>query len=92
MADAKYIILKELQTQHSSVDNVPIIFADIITHKQMASNYGGKDNISGAGFVSICENEEGTTTFEAYGESVSLEIKSQDVDSKIIKRMFRNYD
>jgi hypothetical protein len=68
---AKYIIAD---------GNIPIVFAEVITHADMARNIGAKsDQIVGAGFVYI--QDDG---YKVYGESVSLQVKSRGADDERI--------
>jgi hypothetical protein len=95
MNDAKYIIIKTAHTKFSKIDNVPIIFPNILNHSEMAEKFGGKENIVSAGFISIYPsyNDQGEVeeiTYVPYGESISLGIKSREEDKKLIKYLFES--
>lgn len=58
-----------------------IVFSELLTHKQVA----GVQQVLSAGFVSVdYDNRE----VYAYGESVSLGIKSSDEDAKMLGEIF----
>ena len=77
MYNAKYVI----------IDGRAIIFSTAIQHKDMV---GYNEKAQGAGFVSFglkVDGEGGTIiAANAYGESVSLGIKSREEDSEILTR------
>lgn len=82
MYKAKYII----------ADGSAIVFSAVITHSTMARGMG---RIDGAGFVDFTTavNSWGETIIKAvaYGESISLDIKSRpEEDSIIITRQITN--
>ena len=91
MSDPKYIIVKEIPTKYGEARNVAIVFADIITHEHMAEAYGGKENISGAGFLAIGANSDFGNEYYPYGESTSLDRKCQEEDKETIRLMFEQY-
>ena len=60
-----------------------LIFPDYVGHDEyvrMISKH--KEEILGAGFISISDNEEHT---KCYGESISLGIKSRGVDTMLLQ-------
>ena len=87
----KYIILN---------DEIPILFPDFVNHSYMAERFSC-DKITSAGFVQlvvekvkitlgtkICDYDQ--ITPHAYGESVTLKLKSNpERDSNLMKFMFR---
>jgi hypothetical protein len=78
LSAAKYII----------VDGCAIIFSAAIQHKDMV---GHNERATGAGFVRFYFDEkEDEIKVKAYGESVSLGIKSQEGDSAILTRQITN--
>lgn len=81
MYNAKYVI----------IDGSAIIFSAAIQHKDMV---GYNEIAQGAGFVSfgLKVDSYGDTiiTANAYGESVSLGIKSRVEDSDILTRQITN--
>ena len=81
MYPAKYVI----------VDSNAIIFTAAIQHKDMV---GYNEKATGAGFVNFVTEVDdwGDTIIKAnaYGESISLGIKSQDGDSEILTRQITN--
>ena len=87
-ARTKYIILKKVQEDYSTVTDVPIIFSDMLTHANVARQWGGKDNVASAGFVSVTEDWDGTITCEAWGKSTSIGVASRDEDYAILTRVF----
>jgi hypothetical protein len=74
MWKAKYIIHAE---------KIPIVFPEIISHADMVRNMRWKgEDIVGAGFVYVDDD-----SYNCYGESVSLHVKSRGVeDVKILNR------
>ncbi len=62
-----------------------IIFPEAIEHYKMASWL--KDEPISAGFVFIPEKDDCGNIAHCYGESVSLNLKSKDIDTKLLKRM-----
>ncbi len=64
------------------LEHGPVIFSEAYVHSEMAQ---GRRVLS-AGFVNI--NEEGK--FYAYGESISLDIKSDPRDSDLINKEFHS--
>lgn len=81
MYPAKYVI----------VDGCAIIFSAAIQHKDMV---GYNEKATGAGFVRFSTEVDswGDTIIKAnaYGESISLGIKSQEGDSEILTRQITN--
>jgi hypothetical protein len=82
MVKVKYVI----------VNGSAIVFSGAIQHKDMVAF---NDNVEGAGFVYFQTDKDsfGDTIIvaKAYGESISLGIKSRgDVDSQIITRQISN--
>ena len=81
MYNAKYVI----------IDGSAIIFSAAIQHKDMV---GYNEKVQGAGFVSfgLKVDSYGDTiiTANAYGESVSLGIKSREDDSDILTKQITN--
>jgi hypothetical protein len=78
LSAAKYVI----------VDGCAIIFSAAIQHKDMV---GYNEKATGAGFVRFYFDEkEDEIKAKAYGESVSLGIKSQEGDSSILTRQITN--
>jgi len=63
-------------------DGIPIVFSDALVHADVASGFS-KSMITGAGFV----GKDADGSFYAYGESLSLGIKSKPTDTKVIKRV-----
>ena len=74
-----------IETKYVIVDGSAIVFSAAITHSDMVG-YGQK--CSGAGFVRFFseKDEYGDDVIKAqcYGRSVSLDIDSREVDSKIV--------
>lgn len=74
-----------IETKYVIVDGSAIVFSAAITHSDMVK-YGQK--CSGAGFVRFFseKDEYGDDVIKAqcYGRSVSLDIDSREVDSKIV--------
>jgi len=79
MWKAKYIIHKQY---------IPIVFPETINHADMARNMGWKrEDIVGAGFVYVNGD-----SYNCYGESVSLRVKSrEEEDVKILNRYLGGY-
>jgi hypothetical protein len=75
---AKYVI----------VDGCAIIFSAAIQHRDMV---GYNEKATGAGFVRFYFDEkEDEIKAKAYGESISLGVKSQEGDSAILTRQITN--
>lgn len=75
---AKYVI----------VDGCAIIFSAAIQHSKMV---GYNKTATGAGFVRFYFDEnEDEIRVKAYGESISLGVKSQEDDSKILTSQITN--
>lgn len=76
---AKYII----------VDGIAIVFCDALGHNDVARAFNNK-NVESAGFVRFAirkdEYDNDEVFVKAYGESVSLRIKSREEDSDLITR------
>ena len=67
--------------------DTPILFPDHMNHSDVAANFSSP--VTSAGFVSVNGRDEyGDTLVQCYGESVSLKIKSNEKDSKIMNRTF----
>lgn len=81
MYNAKYVI----------IDGSAIIFSPAIQHKDMVRF---DEKVESAGFVSfgLKVDSYGDTiiTANAYGESISLDIKSREEDSAILTRQITN--
>lgn len=79
----KYIIFKTggLET--------PILFPETMTHSDVARQLMA-DPIS-AGFWTVRNKEDQESTFEAFGMSVTLNLKSRDEDSDILNKFFNPY-
>jgi len=95
MAKFKYIILDD------GTMEIPIVFSKFLQHKTIAEQMGfeayknGKFKVVSAGFVKIDYNvgrdsNEDELSFNCFGESVSLKIKSREkVDEEIIKKDYK---
>ncbi len=59
-----------------------LVFSEFINHSDMVDNF---TKILGAGFLFI-ENGEDKPEVRAYGESLSLGVKSREEDTVIIKK------
>lgn len=74
-----------IETKYVIVDGSAIVFSAAITHSTMVK-YGQK--CSGAGFVRFVseKDEDGYDVIKAhcYGRSISLDVDSCEVDSKIV--------
>ena len=81
LSAAKYII----------VDGTAIVFSAGIKHSDMVRS---NQSVTGAGFVrfraEIDEYGETIIKADAYGESVSLGIKSQEKDSRLLTMQIAN--
>ena len=66
-------------------NKTPIIFSRGITHLSEGQRHHKVGNITSAGFISKDENGD----IEAYGESVSLGIKSKKTDTDTIKNYIK---
>ena len=78
----KYIITK---------DGEPILFSKAIQHSDMANHIS--EEIVSAGFVTFKNNEAGIVVAQAFGHSMTLNLRSQIEDSDIITKHivdFRN--
>jgi len=80
MDHAKYIIVDQ-----SGIE-VAIIFNPLITHADMAANFGGKSKVLGAGFCCV---ELHTEQMRAFGRSDSLGIDSTPEDTKVLNKLFQ---
>lgn len=79
MYKAKYII----------ANGCAIVFSAAITHKDLARGM----KVESAGFVVFRSENDGcdwVVKAHAFGESVSLDIKSREIDSDIITRQIAN--
>lgn len=77
----KYIVL-----QHGPYDEIPIFFSDVLAHSDM-HNLLRRPPIVSAGFCQMMNiDDEGNRQIRAYGESVSLNIKSRPEDSELLTR------
>jgi hypothetical protein len=92
MQETKYIIYEE-----DGYYERAIVFDNNIIHAEMANNMKVRDKVIGAGFVRCDKCEDVDTNsglirsveFTAYGESVSLGVKSRGkIDSTVINAMF----
>ena len=79
----KYIIIKE-----GSIE-MPILFPGLLNHIDVARGTG-KEAV-GAGFWDIDTNNPDKIEYFAYGESITLGIKSREQDSEILNRFFNSY-
>lgn len=80
------------KTKYVIVDGNAIIFSNLIQHSYMV---GHNQKVDGAGFVyfNVDKDEDGNTIIicEAYGESISLGVKSRgEEDSKILTKQITN--
>jgi hypothetical protein len=95
MKKTKYIIFTKNGKEEA------ILFDDSLIHKSVAQTLRVTNAVVGAGFVS-CQSCADVDTvsgycrdveFYAYGESISLDVKSRpDVDTEIINAMFFGID
>lgn len=76
----KYIVLK-----WGEDDEFPIFFSDLMTHKDMHNLLCCRPIVS-AGFCQVLIDNDGNRTVAAWGESVSLNIKSRPEDSELLTR------
>lgn len=68
-------------------NDTPVIFPDHMTHSAMAEKICMP--ATSAGFVHVGGRDEyGNPQFVCYGESVSLRLKSNEKDSKIMNRTY----
>lgn len=80
MERCKYIILKHGHT--------PILFAPTLTHSEVADNFGGKGQVTGAGFVQFNYSlETGEVEAYCYGKSDSLGIGANKDDSWLVTQL-----
>ena len=85
MDRAKYIIAEVLSGGVAM--ETPIIFPSFIAHSDMAQSLGSRDKLISAGFVQFTASKGTSYRFvnvEAFGESVSLNIKSRSKDARLI--------
>ena len=97
MTDTKYIVY-----ENEYGNDRAIVFTDEIVHSEMAMRLGVINRVVGAGFVSCSPLKEEVCTdsglirdvgFRAYGESVSLGVRSrEDLDDVAINEMFFGKD
>lgn len=85
MHDFKYIVF--LYGDHE----VALTFPAFIGHDEMARNVGGKDNVVSAGFFSVGMNSDQEIEVDAWGKSVSLKLKSREVDARLISKSIGTY-
>ena len=78
---AKYIMLD----QWGYASDALIIFPASMSHVNTASNFGGKDNVLSAGFITI--DIDGKP--KCYGESRSLGVKSRPEDTTIAQFLLK---
>jgi hypothetical protein len=84
---SKYIMLNNSK---SLLMSVPIVFPEHIEHVYIANKFGGKKNISSAGFIKVTVKDE-EIEVTCWGESKSLKMKSAGAeDAKFIKLMLRD--
>ena len=70
---SKYII---------SSNDTPVVFAEVLTHADVARALFGSTPIKGAGFCYIKDNR-----YVCYGESTSMRVKSrEEQDAKLLNR------
>lgn len=80
MDQAKYIVA-EIVSGGVAMET-PIIFPSFIAHSDIAQNFR---KVISAGFVQFAPEKDGNCVdVEAYGESVSLKIKSRPKDTRLI--------
>ncbi len=70
-----------------SNENKIIVFSELFTH----SEFSRYKPIS-AGFISFGVNKQGNPTCTCYGESVSLGLKSREIDTDLAKRQLNMLD
>lgn len=90
MSKLKYVFLKSV----SSMDDVPFIFPDYIGHDDFVRAMSKtKEDVASAGFCSIgISGEYNQPTWNCYGESRSLDIKSRpERDSKKLNNLINPY-
>lgn len=76
--------VKYIRTNHNEI----IIFGEIMNHSDFS-----RFNPISAGFISFSLNREGNPTCSCYGESISLNIKSEpEEDTLIAKRQLGMLD
>lgn len=79
------------KSKYVIVDGNAIVFSPAITHSDMVG-YGQK--CTGAGFVNfVCEKDkygDDVIRAQCYGESISLGIKSNEIDSMIVTHQIFN--
>lgn len=88
---SKYIIVKEVLDGFNVLDNVPIVFPEVLNHAQVAAKFGCVDTSMSAGFCYMkddgWEDEiRGTSysyNFYCYGESVSLKLESRGATNRV---------
>jgi len=82
MGDIK--MMKYIMINDRYMNEVPVMFPMTIEHVDIGMQVADtKEKIISAGFV-LPITMAGKTTYRAFGESVSLDIKSRPEDSKII--------
>lgn len=72
----KYIIASH--PNYSSL-SAPILFGELHKHSEVAMGF----KVTSAGFVDITVDTHGVSTATCFGESVSLNIKSDPIEDKI---------
>ena len=74
-----------LETKYVIVDGKAIVFSAAITHSDMV---GYNEKCDGAGFVKFYsqknEYDEDIIVAQCYGRSVSLDVDSREIDSRIV--------
>jgi len=81
MSELKYIVIDEIN---------PIIFDAVIDHSAMARAANGP--VTSAGFCYLSGNSDDEVDVHCFGESVTLNIKSNpDADQQLIEKRINNY-
>lgn len=81
--------LKYVMFEDRNLGPVPLVFPTVLVHADVARRYGGK--VVSAGFVQVSEDALGRPEFHCYGESISLNVKSDPKDSKILNMQANIY-
>lgn len=82
----KYLMMDNLG--YFGTNDGYVLFPELENHVAMSKKLGGKEHVTGAGFVRFLE-KEGRIIANCYGKSESLNIGVGENDSKIIT-MFTN--
>lgn len=78
MGQPKYIVVDNCGT------NSMIIFGAEFQHKEIAASLGRK--VISAGFIGMDTDDKGNVTAFAFGESISLDVKSnKEIDTQLAK-------